>query len=106
MWTPYAWNGIYGAALQLKDYINENNINARVIYFGCPAEEGGSGKAFMAKEGIFDEADIAITWHPFNGSGVMTGSMQANKQIYVTFLNSIDIIKIIGNINNKKGKIR
>ncbi len=74
-----------GAALELKDYIEENNLNARVIYFGCPGEEGGSGKAFMAKAGVFDDVDIAISWHPFNGNGIIAGSMLANKQVYVEF---------------------
>ncbi|MDU2115954.1 MAG: amidohydrolase [Peptoniphilus lacydonensis] len=74
-----------GATLKLKDYINEKNLKARVIYFGTPAEEGGSGKAFMAKAGCFDNLDIAITWHPFNGNAVFTGSLQANKQVYVKF---------------------
>lgn len=74
-----------GAALQLKDYIESNHLKARVVYFGCPAEEGGSAKAFMAKRGVFFDADVALTWHPFNGNGVLTGSMQANKQVYVRF---------------------
>ena len=33
-------------------------------YYGCPAEEGGSGKAFMVREGVFDDVDVAISWHP------------------------------------------
>ena len=32
--------------------------------FGCPAEEGGSGKTYMARAGVFDGIDIALTWHP------------------------------------------
>ncbi|MGF0095936.1 amidohydrolase [Peptoniphilus sp. SGI.035] len=74
-----------GASLKIKDYIEKNNLKAKVIYFGCPAEEGGSGKAFMAKAGCFDVADIAITWHPFTGNAIFTGSLQANKQVYVRF---------------------
>lgn len=77
--------GSIGAALKIKDYIEEKKAKARVIYFGCPAEEGGSGKAFMAKTGCFDVADIAITWHPFTGNAIFTGSLQANKQVYVKF---------------------
>ena len=77
--------GSIGAALKVKDYIEENKPKARVIYFGCPAEEGGSGKAFMAKAGCFDIADIAIAWHPFTGNAIFTGSLQANKQVYVKF---------------------
>lgn len=74
-----------GAALKLKDYLDENDLEGKVVYFGCPAEEGGSGKAFMAKEGCFDAIDIAITWHPFTGNAIFTGSFQANKQVYVRF---------------------
>ena len=33
-------------------------------YYGCPAEEGGAAKAFMVRSGAFDDADIALTWHP------------------------------------------
>jgi aminobenzoyl-glutamate utilization protein B len=35
-----------------------------VRYYGCPAEEGGAAKAFMVRAGAFDDADVAITWHP------------------------------------------
>lgn len=74
-----------GAAFQLKDYIEENNLDAKVIYSSYPGEEGGSGKAFMAKTRVFDDANIALTWHPFNGNAILTGSMQANKQVYIRF---------------------
>ena len=38
--------GAMEVALKLKDYIIENEIDATVIYYGCPGEEGGSGKSF------------------------------------------------------------
>lgn len=74
-----------GAAIQLKAYMEANNVDGRVIYFGCPGEEGGSGKAFMAKYGVFDGLDLALTWHPFNENAIFVGSMLANKQVYVRF---------------------
>lgn len=77
--------GSMEAAIRLKNYIEENNIKARVSFFGCPGEEGGSGKAFMVKAGVFDDVDIALTWHPFNHNHVMTGSLLANIQTYVSF---------------------
>lgn len=73
------------AAIRLKEYIEENDLEATIIYFGCPGEEGGSGKAFMVKYGVFDNVDIALTWHPFNHNHVITGSMLSNIQCYVTF---------------------
>lgn len=53
--------------------------------YGCPAEEGGSGKAYMAREGLFDDVDAAFTWHPATMNAVATGSNQANIQAAFTF---------------------
>lgn len=52
------------AATAVKDYLAANKLPGRVRYYGCPAEEGGAAKAFMVRAGLFDDADIAITWHP------------------------------------------
>jgi aminobenzoyl-glutamate utilization protein B len=52
------------AATAMKDWLAANKIPGRVRYYGCPAEEGGTAKAFMVRAGAFDDADIAITWHP------------------------------------------
>ena len=74
-----------GAALKVRDYLKENKISGTVKMFGCPGEEGGSGKAFMARDGVFDDIDAAVTWHPFNTNGVLTGRWAANMQIYFRF---------------------
>jgi aminobenzoyl-glutamate utilization protein B len=52
------------AATAVKDWLAEHKAPGRVRYYGCPAEEGGAAKAFMVRDGAFDDADIAITWHP------------------------------------------
>jgi aminobenzoyl-glutamate utilization protein B len=52
------------AATALKDWLAANKVPGRVRYYGCPAEEGGAAKAFMVRGGAFDDADVAITWHP------------------------------------------
>lgn len=56
--------GSLGAALAAKAYMEKENIQARVYYFGCPAEEGTGGKTFMARDGVFDDMDFVYTWHP------------------------------------------
>ncbi len=56
-----------------------------IIVFGCPAEEGGSGKTYMARAGLFDELDCALTWHPSSINTVISGSYQANVQLYFHF---------------------
>lgn len=74
-----------GAALGVRDYLKTSGKPGTVILFGCPAEEGGSGKTYMAREGIFNGLDAALTWHPAGGNAVITGSLQANAQVYFRF---------------------
>lgn len=56
-----------------------------VIYFGCPAEEGGSAKAFMARDGVFKGVDIALSWHPNQLNSVWAFSTLANVRIHYFF---------------------
>lgn len=58
------------AAAAVKDYLAANNLPGRIRYYGCPAEEGGSSKGFMVRAGVFDDVDIAISWHPAAFAGV------------------------------------
>ncbi|WP_273726944.1 M20 family metallopeptidase [Brucella gallinifaecis] len=58
------------AAAAVKEYLEANGIKGRVRYYGCPAEEGGSAKGFMVREGLFDDVDIAFCWHPAPFAGV------------------------------------
>lgn len=58
------------AAAAVKEYLQANGIKGRVRYYGCPAEEGGSAKGFMVREGLFEDVDIAFCWHPAPFAGV------------------------------------
>ncbi|WP_117190360.1 M20 family metallopeptidase [Rhizobium terrae] len=58
------------AAAAVKDYLKAHNLPGRIRYYGCPAEEGGSSKGFMVRAGVFDDVDIAISWHPAAFIGV------------------------------------
>lgn len=73
------------AATAVKTWLQETGTPGRVRYYGCPAEEGGAAKAFMVRDGAFDDVDIAITWHPGNIPGVVKGSSLANARIDFTF---------------------
>lgn len=66
------------AAYGVMKYLQETGSEGTVIYYGCPAEEGGSGKGFMARDHVFDELDCAVTWHPGDTNSVMTCSSLAN----------------------------
>ncbi|WP_235857801.1 M20 family metallopeptidase [Marimonas lutisalis] len=73
------------AAAAVKDFLAESGLPGRVRYYGCPAEEGGAAKTFMVREGLFDDVDAAITWHPASYSGVMEPRSLANTRIDFTF---------------------
>lgn len=77
--------GAAGATLLVKDHLCRTKGAGTVVLIGCPGEEGGSGKAYLARAGVFDGLDAALTWHPGGSHGVMTGSMQANCQAYFRF---------------------
>jgi aminobenzoyl-glutamate utilization protein B len=56
-----------------------------VRYYGCPAEEGGAAKSFMVRAGVFDDVDIAITWHAMPFCGVNDALALANTRIDFSF---------------------
>ena len=45
-----------------------------MVLYGCPGEEGGAAKAFMARDGLWYGLDAALTWHPDDANEVLTGS--------------------------------
>jgi aminobenzoyl-glutamate utilization protein B len=63
-------SGSLMAATAVKDYLARHSVKGRVRYYGCPAEEGGSSKGFMVRSGVFDDVDVAISWHPAAFAGV------------------------------------
>lgn len=68
----------------MKDWLAANKVPGRVRYYGCPAEEGGAAKAFMVRSGAFEDADIAITWHPSSfWEVVMTPSLANTRADFV-----------------------
>ncbi len=73
------------AAIALQAHLQASGDQARVRYYGCPAEEGGSGKTFMARAGVFDDVDVALTWHPASFTGVFSQSTLANVQAKFVF---------------------
>ena len=73
------------AAVAMKDWLAEHKLPGRVRYYGCPAEEGGAAKAFMVRAGAFDDADVAISWHPSSWWEVAPPLALANTRADFTF---------------------
>ncbi|GHU37274.1 amidohydrolase [Betaproteobacteria bacterium] len=77
--------GALAAAVATADFLGCHGLPGRVRYYGCPAEENGVGKAFLARGGYFADVDAALTWHPGASTGIMTGPILANIQVYFRF---------------------
>lgn len=77
--------GALGGAYAFKEYLRATGKEGTVIYYGCPAEEGGSGKTFMAREGVFDELDCALYWHPGPVNHVGSSTTLANYMVRYHF---------------------
>ncbi len=73
------------AAVSARDMLAKNGLPGTVRYYGCPGEEGGSGKTFMAREGVFNDLDAAVSWHPGVVSAVNSSRSLANFQVYFRF---------------------
>ena len=67
------------AAISIKDWLENSNEKGTIRFYGCPAEEGGSGKVYMVREGLFDDVDIVLHWHPSGKNSASVRSSLANK---------------------------
>lgn len=77
--------GALAAAVGIKDYMEKERLEGTIKLFGCPAEESGYGKAFMARDGVFDGIDCALAWHPMDTNAAWATSSLAVYQCYYHF---------------------
>jgi len=77
--------GALAAAVAVRHYLAEAKLGGSIRYYGCPGEEGGSGKAFMVRAGVFEDVDVALTWHPLTHNTVFSVNTLANYQICYKF---------------------
>ncbi|MCR1574018.1 MAG: M20 family metallopeptidase [Klebsiella aerogenes] len=70
----------FAAAIAAKQWLQQHGGSGTLRFYGCPGEEGGSGKTFMVREGLFDDIDAALTWHPEAWAGMFSTSTLANIQ--------------------------
>jgi aminobenzoyl-glutamate utilization protein B len=71
--------GSAAAAIAVKEWLKESGQKGTIQFFGCPAEEGGSGKVYMAREGLFNQVDAVLHWHPNDINSTSNTSSLANK---------------------------
>ena len=73
------------AAVAIKEWIVKNNIRGTIRFYGTPAEEGGSGKVYMVREGLFEDVDIVLHWHPDDSNSANSRTSNSNKSAKFTF---------------------
>jgi aminobenzoyl-glutamate utilization protein B len=65
------------AVVALKQYMEANHVHGTLRYYGTPAEEGGSGKVYMVRAGLFRDVDVVLQWHPADRNVVANGGALA-----------------------------
>ncbi len=77
--------GSVGAAIAVKHWLDESGEPGIVRLYGTPAEEGGSGKVYMVREGLFDDVDIALHWHAADRNSAAAQTTLANRSAKFRF---------------------
>lgn len=66
------------AAIAVKDWMVATGGKGTLKFYGTPAEEGGGGKVYMLRAGLFRDVDVAVTWHPGDVNQVSRSTSLAN----------------------------
>lgn len=66
------------AAIALKQWMAANHVKGTLRMIGTPAEEGGAGKVYMVRDGVFDDVDAVIAWHPGDENSITGERSMAN----------------------------
>lgn len=77
--------GSVAAAIQVKNWLKSSKTSGTIRLYGTPAEEGGGGKVFMVRSGLFDDVDAVLSWHPGNANSADASSSLAAISIRFRF---------------------
>ncbi len=77
--------GSTAAAVAVKHWMQANDVKGTIRLYGTPAEEGGSGKVYMVRAGLFTDADTVLHWHPSNRNAANPATSLANKSARFKF---------------------
>ena len=73
------------AAIAVKDQLKAGKLKGTIRFFGTPAEEGGSGKVYLGRAGLYDNVDVMLHWHPSSSNNASAYSSNANKSAKFRF---------------------
>ncbi len=77
--------GSVAAAVAVKKWLQKTGNKGTIKLFGTPAEEGGAGKVYMVRAGLFDDVDAVLHWHPGSSNSASAASSLANKSAKFRF---------------------
>lgn len=77
--------GSVAAAVHIKNWLKKTGTPGRIRLYGTPAEEGGGGKVYMVKAGLFDDVDAVLSWHPGSENSADAGSSLAAVSVRFRF---------------------
>lgn len=77
--------GSSAAAIAVKNWMQQEGIRGTIRLYGTPAEEGGGGKVYMVKAGLFTDVDVVLHWHPSSENSADAASSLANKSAKFRF---------------------
>jgi len=77
--------GSLGAAIAIKNWLEESGTPGVIRLYGTPAEEGGSGKVYMVREGLFNDVDFALHWHADDENSAAARTTLANRSAKFRF---------------------
>ncbi|WP_088340839.1 amidohydrolase [Robiginitalea sediminis] len=73
------------AAIAVRNWLADSGASGTIRFYGTPAEEGGGGKVYMTRAGLFDDLDAVLHWHPGAANGASAGASLANKSAKFRF---------------------
>lgn len=73
------------AAIAVKDWLAKTGNKGTIRFYGTPAEEGGAGKVYLVRDGLFKDVDIALHWHPGSENSADIETSLANKSAKFRF---------------------
>ncbi len=77
--------GSLAAAIHIKDWLEQTGSSGTIRLYGTPAEEGGGGKVYMVRAGLFDDTDAVLSWHPGDENNADAGSSLAAVSVRFRF---------------------
>lgn len=73
------------AAVEVKNWLKRSGTSGTIRLYGTPAEEGGAGKVYMVRAGLFEDVDVVLHWHPGDRNDANPETSLANRSAKFRF---------------------